>query len=82
MIKIDHVAYVSMRLDERDLVTPFPRLKLYFPKVTKQRACIRDQTANYEIIRKIHQRRSKFSAEQRSFQGRHAPVEEGWKGMN
>ena len=30
MIKIGHVAYVSMRLDETDSVTPFPRLKLYF----------------------------------------------------
>ena len=30
MIKICHVAYVSMHLDERDSVTPFPRLKLYF----------------------------------------------------
>ena len=26
MIKIGHVAYVSMRLDETDLVIPFPRL--------------------------------------------------------
>ena len=34
MIKIGHVAYVSMRLDETDLVTPFPRLKLHFLKVT------------------------------------------------
>ena len=37
MIKIGHVAYVSMRLDETDSVTPFPRLKLHFLKVTLQK---------------------------------------------
>ena len=31
MIKIGHVAFVSMRLDERDSVTPFPRLN---PRLT------------------------------------------------
>ena len=30
MIKISHVAHVSMRLDETDSVTPFPRLKIHF----------------------------------------------------
>ena len=39
VIKICHVAYVSMRLDETDSVTPFPRLKLYFLKVTMQNTC-------------------------------------------
>ena len=39
MIKIGHVAYVSVRLDERDSVAPFPRLKLYFIKVTLQKTC-------------------------------------------
>ena len=37
MIKIGHVAYVSMRLDETDSVTAFPRLKLHFLKVTLQK---------------------------------------------
>ena len=33
MIKIGHVAYVSMRLDETDSVIPFPRLKFIFLKL-------------------------------------------------
>ena len=37
MIKIGHVAYVSMRLDETDSALPFPRLKLHFLKVTLQK---------------------------------------------
>ena len=37
MIKIGHVAYVSVRLDETVSVTPFPRLKLHFLKVTLQK---------------------------------------------
>ena len=37
MIKIGTVAYVSMCLDEADSVTPFPRLKLNFRKVTLQK---------------------------------------------
>ena len=32
MIKIGHVAYVSMHLDEADSVIPFPRLKYIFLK--------------------------------------------------
>ena len=39
MIKIGHVAYVSMRLAERDSVIPFPRLKVHFLKVTLQKTC-------------------------------------------
>ena len=39
MIKIGHIAYVSMRLDERDSVTPFLGLKLYFLKVILQKTC-------------------------------------------
>ena len=37
MIKVGHVAYVSMRLDETDSVIPFPRLKIHFLKVTLQK---------------------------------------------
>ena len=40
MIKIGHVAYVSMRLDETDSVIPFPRLKIHFLKVTLQKTLI------------------------------------------
>ena len=37
MIKIGHVAYLSMRLDETDSVIPFPRLKVHFLKVSLQK---------------------------------------------
>ena len=30
IIKVGHVSYVSMRLDETDSVIPFPRLKIHF----------------------------------------------------
>ena len=49
MIKIGHVAYVSMRLDERDSVTPFPRLKLYFLKVTSQKTCNFPMTSSCDL---------------------------------
>ena len=49
MIKIGHVAYVSMRLDERDSVTPFPRLKLYFLKVTLQKTCNIPMTSSCDL---------------------------------
>ena len=49
MIKIGHVAYVSMRLDERDLVTSFPRLKLYFLKVTLQKTCNFPMTSSCDL---------------------------------
>ena len=38
--EIGHVAYVSMRLDETDLVTPFSRLKLYFLKLLCKKLAI------------------------------------------
>ena len=37
MIKIGHVAYVSMRLDETDSFIPSPRLKIHFLKVALQK---------------------------------------------
>ena len=39
IIKIGHIAYVSMSLDETDSVLPFPRLKIHFLKVTLQKTC-------------------------------------------
>ena len=49
MIKIGHVAYVSMRLDERDSFTPFQRLKLYFLKVTLQKTCNFPMTSSCDL---------------------------------
>ena len=49
MIKIGHVAYVSMRLDETDSVTLFPCLKLHFLKVTLQTTCNFPMTSSRDL---------------------------------
>ena len=49
MIKIGHVAYVSMRLDETDSVIPFPRLKIHFLKVTLQKTCNFPMTSSCDL---------------------------------
>ena len=49
MIKIGHVAYVSMRLDETDTVIPFPRLKAHFLKVTLQKICYFPMTSSCDL---------------------------------
>ena len=49
MIKIGHVAYVSMRLDETDSVIPFPRLKIHFLKVISQKTCNFPMTSSCDL---------------------------------
>ena len=49
MIKIGHVAYVSMRLDETDSVIPFPCLKIHFLKVTLQKTCNFPMTSSCDL---------------------------------
>ena len=49
MIKIGHVAYVSMRLDGTDSVIPFPSLKIHFLKVTLQTTCNFPMTSSCDL---------------------------------
>ena len=49
MIKIGHVAYVSMRLDETDPVIPFPLLKAHFLTVTLQKTCNFPMTSSCDL---------------------------------
>ena len=49
MIKIGHVAYVSMLLDETDSFIPFPRLKIHFLKVALQKTCNFPMTSSCDL---------------------------------
>ena len=50
MMKIGHVAYVSMRLEETDSVIPFPRLKIHFLEVTLQKTCNFPMTSSRDLL--------------------------------
>ena len=49
MIKIGHVAYVSMRLDEKDSVIPFPRLKAHFLELLCKKTCNFPMTSSCDL---------------------------------
>ena len=65
MIKIGHVAYVSMRLDETDSVIPFPRHKAHFLSYFAKKTCNFPMRELTEV-----RRRSQRSEEAHKVRGR------------